>query len=124
MAGKIKKLAGKALGLDTAEPRADIHPDEQRLTLAIEDNREDGRGGFVEPVATGGTNKTEISPFTADKIARCLFEPTEEQLPMFTSTPKQQFNVIAIGETFDEAIKLGSKRTDSLFSIFIKRIRT
>lgn len=100
------------------EPRADVHQDIQFLAEAIKgSNEQTYPSGDVET----GVEKRQLDEYDTSWILKTLFDPTLKQLPSATNTPKSQFNVITIGETFDEVVRQGENRKESIFSIYIHK---
>ena len=104
---------------DAPEPRMDIHDDIQSLTDAIRggNNEQEYPSGDV----SSGLEKRSLDEYTTAWLLKDLFDPEPGRLPLVTVTPRSQFNVLVIGETFDEVTRQGSNRTDSIFAIFLRK---
>ena len=116
---KIPKLPLKRNQEEEPEPKVDIHPDIQALSEAIKGGGIDSQAYPSDP--STGVEKRQLDEYDTSWILRTLFDPTTQQLPSATNTPREQFNVLTIGEAFDEVVRLGEHRRESIFSIYVRK---
>ena len=101
-------------------PKADVHPSEAELGADLRgDDSGDGDRPFKERGPTEGVRQ-DMDIWTKDRLLNTLYNPDYEKLPMVTNTPKQQFNAIVIGDTFNEVVEEGSKRKETIWRKLIR----
>jgi len=99
--------------------KPNVFTDEAELEAALRSGN--GSKKFQERVPRKGIETRVHERYDSDKLnAMLAMDVTDDKRQVFTVTPKEQFMVMVIGDTFDEVMSEGEEREESIWSKFSK----